>query len=599
MRIRLASGQYKSITEIDWADIPPFAVVTGANGSGKTQLLELIARHAGVPAKDPAGDSPEDRSAGINNPKVECSEQINRGNTVFLSSYWQLRSLEANTDQWRQQVASLRAAQMPPDPRNRDLQANYERWESVWTLLEARAGKTRSAIDKAEFGAHLPPNFLALAKATRLQQNVSLLFLSYAQALSYRINRLREEFALASTALAPLPWDAVNDALIAAGLRYRVTVPEVTEETWVTEHKLSYRLQLIDQANGDVRALEDLSAGERVLFQVALWSFSFGHVQRSDDAKLLLLDEPDAYLHPAMTGAFLRVIRSELVQKYGVRVIMTTHSPSTVALAGSDSVFVMRRNDSPRLVKAPTLWDAIAPLTAGLVTVGLKNKTVFVEDADDASFFDGVQKALIAPRDASPKLDAQRALSFIRSSQGRQSGGVNQVIGWVKSIESSQIAGIVDRDSGRDPIPRVYVLQRRHLESYLLDPLYIYALLLHRNKVAPRAQELRLGPDHSRNLLSLPTTTLQQIVCAICDEYTRFPPFEDAGAEATLTEYVGGVRVLIPNWVLQSDLKPLIEKVAQRFDLGRLTRAELIGSYQDLQVLPADLVATLRAIQNQ
>jgi hypothetical protein len=34
---------FKSIDEIVWDDIPPFAVLTGLNGSGKTQLLELLA----------------------------------------------------------------------------------------------------------------------------------------------------------------------------------------------------------------------------------------------------------------------------------------------------------------------------------------------------------------------------------------------------------------------------------------------------------------------------------------------------------------------------------------------------------------------------
>src|SRR5271154_6517118 len=37
------SPPYKSIRQVIWADIPPFAVLTGVNGSGKTQLLEVLA----------------------------------------------------------------------------------------------------------------------------------------------------------------------------------------------------------------------------------------------------------------------------------------------------------------------------------------------------------------------------------------------------------------------------------------------------------------------------------------------------------------------------------------------------------------------------
>lgn len=41
MDIRLVDGKYKSISALIWQNIPSLAVITGANGSGKTQLLEL------------------------------------------------------------------------------------------------------------------------------------------------------------------------------------------------------------------------------------------------------------------------------------------------------------------------------------------------------------------------------------------------------------------------------------------------------------------------------------------------------------------------------------------------------------------------------
>src|SRR5829696_6513342 len=37
------SRPFKSIQSLVWNDIPPFAVLTGANGAGQTQLLELLA----------------------------------------------------------------------------------------------------------------------------------------------------------------------------------------------------------------------------------------------------------------------------------------------------------------------------------------------------------------------------------------------------------------------------------------------------------------------------------------------------------------------------------------------------------------------------
>ncbi|MEM8586150.1 MAG: hypothetical protein AAGF87_17890, partial [Bacteroidota bacterium] len=35
-------GSYKSISTFEWKDVPKFVIISGANGTGKTQLLELI-----------------------------------------------------------------------------------------------------------------------------------------------------------------------------------------------------------------------------------------------------------------------------------------------------------------------------------------------------------------------------------------------------------------------------------------------------------------------------------------------------------------------------------------------------------------------------
>ena len=52
-----SGGRYKSISELAWTDIPGLAVLTGRNGSGKTQLLELLAYHlsGALPPSTPAG----------------------------------------------------------------------------------------------------------------------------------------------------------------------------------------------------------------------------------------------------------------------------------------------------------------------------------------------------------------------------------------------------------------------------------------------------------------------------------------------------------------------------------------------------------------
>lgn len=44
--------RYLSIEPMIWRDVPPFAMVTGENGAGKTHLLELLAASYGAPVFD-------------------------------------------------------------------------------------------------------------------------------------------------------------------------------------------------------------------------------------------------------------------------------------------------------------------------------------------------------------------------------------------------------------------------------------------------------------------------------------------------------------------------------------------------------------------
>jgi ABC-type molybdenum transport system ATPase subunit/photorepair protein PhrA len=45
IHITPSGSGYKSIKTLDWTNIPPLSIITGKNGSGKTQLLELLAYH--------------------------------------------------------------------------------------------------------------------------------------------------------------------------------------------------------------------------------------------------------------------------------------------------------------------------------------------------------------------------------------------------------------------------------------------------------------------------------------------------------------------------------------------------------------------------
>ena len=72
---------------------------------------------------------------------------------------------------------------------------------------------------------------------------------------------------------------------------------------------------------------------------------------------------------------------------------MSTHSPSTVALAPAESLFEMRRLP-PRIVPVSNKGDSIAVLTGGFVAVQESTQTVLLEGKDDPPFFQLVWQLL-------------------------------------------------------------------------------------------------------------------------------------------------------------------------------------------------------------
>jgi hypothetical protein len=135
--------------------------------------------------------------------------------------------------------------------------------------------------------------------------------------------------------IGPAPWNVLNEILTVAEFPYRVEAP--------TSSLLDiYHIQMNE--SGRMISPRDLSSGEKVILQLALWMYNSRHHDRFP--RLLLLDEPDAHLHPSMTRQFIDVIQEVLVNRYKVRVILTTHSPSTVALAPEGAVFEMTRGSS-------------------------------------------------------------------------------------------------------------------------------------------------------------------------------------------------------------------------------------------------------------
>ena len=574
------SIQYDATDPLIWEDIPPLAILTGPNGAGKTHLLEGLGTAVAGAARHGTSGHPS-LFWNITGFAARPHEVHFRRDPADLG---QLRAVDVS--QLRPILSQLIQSNQPSGRQHRELDLRIRHLAEVVQQEAKQAG-----LNPADW---LEQNPGWLFHSAEPLTTVSVLFQRYrsrlfAAALKQDHMSVRD----VATTLGPAPWDVLDEILATANFPYRVVRPE-------NEPGSQYVFQVHDPATGVVIQPGDLSSGEQVIMSTILWLF--GSDYEGAMPKLLLLDEPDAHLHPSLAKTLLDVLDRVLVHKHGVRVILTTHSPSTVALAPEDSIFVMSR-EHPRIQRAPSRWHAAALLSAGLVTVGPGAKHVFVEDVDDAEFFRTTLRILQTPRpmsSAAPALPPVPSFSFISAAEGRGSGGKTQVRTWVRSLEHSGIHGVIDGDAGNTPEDRVHVLPRYEHENYLIDPLVIYAMLVNEGLAPTIPGVAAVGITGEIGLPHRFPDELQRIADHILDalEVGRFEMAERTGLDRTRrsVRFIHGAELAYPEWFLQTKGKTYMSVIQstwhRRLDWGNLVRA-----YERIAWVPAELRDLLARIQ--
>src|SRR5699024_7272689 len=81
---------------------------------------------------------------------------------------------------------------------------------------------------------------------------------------------------------------------------------------------------------------------------------------------LVLMDEPELYLHPPLISNLIRVI-SEILMKLNGLCILTTHSPIILQEIPNDCVYIVSRNSDEfiqnRRPKSQTFGENLSTLT--------------------------------------------------------------------------------------------------------------------------------------------------------------------------------------------------------------------------------------------
>src|SRR6185437_10189202 len=116
-----------------------------------------------------------------------------------------------------------------------------------------------------------------------------------------------------------------------------------------------------------------------------------------------------------MTRNLLQVIEDVFLKRHGIKVILATHSPSTVALAPEESLYTISRTGDPRL-KRTSQDEALKHLMVGLPTLSIRDENrrqAFVESEHDETSYQQLFRLL------KDKLNTPFSLEFIASGPGR------------------------------------------------------------------------------------------------------------------------------------------------------------------------------------
>jgi AAA15 family ATPase/GTPase len=573
-------GKFKSITSFEWNDIPKFIVITGPNGTGKSQLLELVYNTV----IDKFGTSE----------RVSITNEVIKSNEVtFLKGEWQLQNtkhVDLSTIQTYINQQFQQFQQQTPIQRTNEQSV---RRIDAFKDIQSKTGKSnKKQVTKEEFIEYFPEVFIE--QESQLSQKIGEIFYNYRlseielQAKGLSAENIKLE-------IGEKPWDVLREIIKESRLPFEINDPS---SNGIRD---SFQLRLKHTILNEEVNFNDLSSGEKVL--ISLMFYLYNSQEKNIFPKLLLLDEPDAHLHPSMSQQFLNVIKNVLVDKFEVRVFMTTHSPSTVIFSPDDSLYEMSRTE-PRIQKAISKNHAVSLLTAGLVYVGEGTKYYLVEDKDDVSFYSYIYNQLTL----SGKISADIPLVFIPASTKVESGGKDVVQNWVSKLQESGIVniihGLIDADSGNVVGTGMFKLNRYSIENYLVDPLLVYAVLVDK-EINPKIDDIEIDLGEEYKLKSLSNEKLQKIADYIFglvepelpNFFTYFNPTTEL--EKIEIEFSNGTKLMYPKWVIERRGKTILNEVYNKiFKSPIVNFTTLFKALKKLNLFPHDLITKFEEIKN-
>lgn len=270
------------------------------------------------------------------------------------------------------------------------------------------------------------------------------------------------------------PWDFVNTILDEINVPYTVNSPLGSRAD------LNFNFRLIDRQNGTEISSQDLSTGEKVLMSLALAIYNSNGVDNKPD--FLLIDEPDAALHPSMSRKMVQILNNNIVDISGIPAVITTHSPTTVISSEGISIYQIERgNPVPHKISVQKAIELLSSDIPFLKISNDKRRQVFVESKYDVVYYEFLTNILLR----TDKINSDPIYLAARTSEGSNCTDVIAVVNNLYENGNELIYGIIDWDTANESRDRIIVLgenERYSIENYLLDPLMMGLLFIRETK---------------------------------------------------------------------------------------------------------------------
>lgn len=384
-------SKHLSIENFNEMDTADFMVLTGVNGSGKSHLLDAIEQNkVRIDSNDPQRivkfnfETFRLENEGTYNAQQIYSERDAAWGFFESQIKPHISSYRSNigdgyasaVEQCRTEKKPFWKADIPLDPYRKNIRDLFRSPNikgnqaaiGVYSLA-LKLPYSIDEIDRDEFTSRYKP---FAAKQDFLPMALGRVIWDYYA--KYRNNQLNEfqniKYGKKYPALSEeefldvhgeKPWDIINDILKTFNsLEYRVNSPE-GEDIFS-----NFTLRLVHTGKENLEIdFNSLSSGERVLMALVASIYKSSSDNYFPD--VLLLDELDASLHPSMMKNMLAVIKDVFLAR-GVKVILVTHSPTTIALCPEESIYVMNKSGAQRIEKK-SCNEALAILTEGFATL--------------------------------------------------------------------------------------------------------------------------------------------------------------------------------------------------------------------------------------